>query len=271
MQVIDFKKELEDRTGITLNDNYILFNDYELFNEDTQESVIFHSFDEVLNYKIDDKTIKEIIEEKADATEIDFGGRGSSSSSSKGNLFDGKGERKAGKGKGEAMRPLPPAYINTLTSARYKSVEKTSKAFGKNFIDADREYAGVIDKDGFALEYTKGNRTSVQHLERPNAYSIHNHPSKYINEKGKGRVIAYNAPSSADLRNWALGRGKGTIVVASGNRTMYIMSKSNNFKGKEFTKAMKSAKTTGKYDSDVDKWLRANQKKFNYKYSRSKF
>lgn len=273
MEVLDFKKELEDREGIVLNDNYILFKDYELYNNQTNESVNFKKFEEVLDYKIEDKTVKEVIEEKEDVSELDYGGRGASSSGGGASLFSGKGERKAGKGKGEAMRPLPPAYINSLTSSRYKSVEKTSKEFGKKFLNEGREYAGVIDKDGFAVDYTKGNKASVQHLERPNAYSIHNHPSKVLNEKAKGRAIYYNAPSGPDIRNWALGKGKGTIVVASGNRTMYTLSKSNGFKGKDLVKGMRSAKSSGKdtYDKDVDKWLKQNQKTYGYKYTKTKF
>ena len=273
MEVAEFKKELDDRSGITLGENYILFNDYELYNEETSESVNFRDFNDVLDYKIGDKTIKELIEEREDASEVDFGGRGSSSSASGGKLFGGKGARSGGKGSGEAMKPLPPAYINTLTSPRFKSVEKTSKAFGKNFLDAEREYGGVIDKDGFAVAYTKGNKTSVQHLEKPGAYTIHNHPSKYLNAHAKKGTMYFNAPSTPDIRNWALGKGKGTIVVASGNRTMYSLSKSNGFKSKEFIKGMNSAKSTGSknYDKDVDKWLKQNQKAYGYKYSKSKF
>lgn len=272
MEITKFKEELENRSGITLNDKYILFTDYELYNKDTDESVIFKVFDEVLDYKIEDKTIKDIIEAKKDVSEEDYGGRGASSSSKAGgSLFSGKGSRSAGRGSGEAMKPLPSAYINTLTSARFKSVEGTSKAFGKKFINADREYAGVIDENGFAVQYTKGKKTSVQHLEKAGAYSIHNHPSKVLNAKSKGKAVYYNAPSGADLRNWALGRGKGTIVVASGNKTMYQMTKAKKFNAKEFVKGMKKAKSTGNYDKDVDSWLKQNQKNYGYKYTKSKF
>lgn len=269
MELIQFKDELEARNGIALDSSNILFNDYELYNNETNSSIYFNSFEELLEYKIDDKTIKEIIEQKETISEEEYGGRGSSSSTQRGNLFSGQGSRKAGKGRGEAINPLPPAYVNTLTKARYKSVEATAKAFGKNLLNAEREYGGVIDKDGFAVDYTKGSKASVQHLERPNAYSIHNHPTKYLNKDGNKY---YNAPSAPDLRNWALGRGKGTIVVASQTRSMYVMSKSNNFKAKEFVKGMKNAKSTSKgYDADVDKWLKQNQKTYGYKYSKSKF
>lgn len=274
MEILDFRKELGERVGIALDSKYVLFQDYELYNSETNESVNFKEFDELLDYKVEDKTIKEMIEEKKNVCEEDYGGRGAYSSSKRGgSLFSGKGARSAGRGSGESMKPLPPAYINSITGGRYKSLEKTSNEFGKKFLNEGREYAGVIDEQGFALDYTKGNKASVQHLERPGAWSIHNHPSKVLNAKAKNGTVYYNAPSGPDLRNWALGKGKGTIVVASGNRTRYTMTKSNNFKGKDFVKGMKGAKSTGykNYDSDVDKWLKANQKKYGYKYSKKKF
>lgn len=272
MELVDFEKDLQGREGITLLGNYILFKDYELFDESNGESVYFNNFDDVLDYKLNGETIRDIIKEKEDSTEIDEGGRGQGYSrpSRGGKLFGGKGSRSGGRA-GEIKQPLPPAYINTLTSPRFKSVDKTSKAFGKNLMDADREFAGLIDENGFALEYTKGQKTSVQHLERKGAFSIHNHPVKQLS-KDK-RHMYFNAPSTPDIRNWALGNGKGTIVVSSGNRTMYKLTKGNRFKAKEFIKAMNSAKSTGakNYDSDVDKFLKANQKKYGYKYNRNKF
>jgi len=160
-----------------------------------------------------------------------MGGRGSSSGTKAGGkLFGGKGSRSGGKAVSEDKNLLPSAYINVLTSPKFKSVEKTAKAFGKNFLNEGREYAGLIDKDGFALEYAKGQKASVVHLERKGAYSIHNHPTKVLNASGKTKYL--NAPSTPDLRNWALGVGKGTIIVASGNRTGYIIEKSNNFSAK---------------------------------------
>lgn len=272
MEVLEFKNELKEKAGITLQGNYIVFNTYELYNEVTDESVQFKDFDELINYKVDDKTIKQLIEERENLAEYDDGGRGQGTSNKRGgSLFSGTRTRTGGKG--ESLKPLPPAYINTLTSSRYKSVEGTSKAYGKKFLNADREYGGVIDENGFAVDYTKGNRTSVQHLERPGMYSIHNHPQKYLQANAKKGTIYYNAPSGQDLRNWAIGKGKGTIVVSSGNRTMYIVQRSNGFKPIEFVKGMRKAKSTGvrNYDKDVDKWLKDNQKTYGYKYTKKKF
>ena len=272
MDLKEYKEQLLKHEGLPITESVILYNDFELYDMETDESVEFDSFEEVLEHEINGKTIKEIIEDKEDIFQDDMGGRGTGSANVRkgGKLFGGKGARSGGKAVSETKSLLPSAYINTLTSSRYKSVEKTAKAFGKKFLDEAREYAGLIDKDGFALKYAKGQKTSVVHLEKEGAYSIHNHPSKALNSKSKG-TIYLNAPSTADLRNWALGNGKGTIVVASGNRTGYVMEKSNGFSGKAFTKGMNQAKSTGNYDKDVDKWLKNNQKDLKYKYKKIKF
>lgn len=270
MEVTDFKKDLEQRAGITLLDKYILFNNYELYNEETHDSIYFNSYEKALDFEVEGKSIRQIIEEKENTIEIDEG-QGSTHVKRGGKLFGGKGSRSGGRSS-EAINPLPPAYINTLTSSRFKSVDKTAKAYGKNFLEADREYGGLLDDNGFAEKYVKGQPTSVQHLERKGAYSIHNHPVKKLSAKNKN-MIYYNAPSTADVRNWALGVGKGTIVVSSGNRTMYKLTKNSHFNAKDFIKGMNKAKSTGSknYDKDVDNWLKANQKKYGYKYNRSKF
>lgn len=183
MNIVEYKKELLNHEGLPITENIVLFNDFEIYNMETSESVHFRDFEEALNYIIDNKTIKEIIESKEDIFQ-DKGGRGANygQSSKGGRLF--KGNNFPSEGKSDL---LPSAYINNLTSARYKTVENTAKAFGKKFINEAREYAGLLDSEGFALEYAKGQKTSVIHLEREGAYSIHNHPSKMLNKTAKAR------------------------------------------------------------------------------------
>ena len=265
MELKQFKELFEKRTGIDINNKCMIFNDYELFDYKTKESKHFRTLEEAIQEKVDGKTIEEIIKEKENFDLYDEGGRGASSSNGTGTLFSGAGSKE----RGGKMTPMPPAYINSLTSPRFKSVEGTAKAFGKSMLDADREFAVLLDKDGFAKAYGKGGRTSVAHLEEKGAWSMHNHPTIGLKKRG---ITAYNAPSDADLTNWATGEGKGTIVSASGNRTAYVMTKSNNFNSKGFVKAMKSASSTKKgYDADVNDFLRRNQKKYGYKYKTYKF
>ena len=86
---------------------------------------------------------------------------------------------------------------------------------------------------------------------------IHNHPSG-------------GAFSGADLTSTAsLKRTKG--IIASGKNYDYKFEKGTHFKASAFTKAVNTAKFKGSdYDDAVDKWLKKNQKKYGYKYSRTK-
>ena len=264
MELKDFKKELENREGVPITKDIILFNDYELFFMNGTPSVIFQSLEEALDYKYKGKAIKELIQDMKGAFLSEMGGRGATSMPS-GSLFGGQSgsERYTGK-----MKPLSPAYINGLTSQRYKSVEETTKAYGRSLAGKDGERSGVIDLNGYAVEYVKGGKTSTPHLERENQYSIHNHPVKALEKQG---IKGYNAPSRPDLTNWATGKGKGTIITADGNRTAYIIEKSNNFSAKKFLNGMRNAKGKGNYDRDVDNFLKKNQKEYNYKYKKIKY
>ena len=266
MEISKFKKELSERSGIVITEDFIIFNDFELYSTKDNSSKNFKKFEDLLGEKIEGKTIENIILEKENIEMIDNGGRGSSSGGGAGgSLFAGQREPRGRKGKPEYV---PPAVINALTSSRYKSVEGTAKAYGKSLLNSDREFGAVIDADGFAEKYIKGSATSVLHLERKGAYSIHNHPVKGLKKAG---IKAYNAPSRADLKNVALGQGRGTIVASSGNRTVYIFEKTKRFNAKGFIKAMDKAKGTGNYDRDVNNFLRKNQKAYGYKYKTVKF
>lgn len=267
MELVDFQKDLQECDGITLLNDYILFSDYELYDETTGDSVYFDKFEDVLDYKLNGESIRDIIKDKENNYEMYDGGRGQEYSiRNKGQtLFGGKGSRS--RGKVEKVNPLPTAYINTLTSPRFKSIDKTAKAFGKNLMDADREYGGVIDDNGFAVDYVKGEKTSVGIPARKGMTSIHNHPVKALQSKSKN-TIYFNAPSPTDLRSWATGKSKGSIVTSSGNKLEYRLTKNHHFDSSGFIKAMNKAKSTGQknYDSDVDKFLKANQKKYGYTY-----
>lgn len=86
---------------------------------------------------------------------------------------------------------------------------------------------------------------------------IHNHPSG-------------GAFSDSDLISVSMQtRAKG--IIASGKNYDYKFEKGTHFKASSFTKAVKSAKMKGKdYDDAVDKWLKNNQSKYGYKYTRIK-
>ena len=265
MEIVDFKKELENNEGVLINDDFIVFNNYELLDLRTSKSIEFKSFEDLLNYKIKDEDVKSIIEKKENFYAEDEGGRGSSSGGGN-KIF---GHQRGGKRviSGSAGNSFP-AYMNTLVSSAKRDVDKIAKAFGKKTLNATKEYSASLDVDGFAHKYHEGKSGSTAHLVYEGGYSIHNHP---VFDK-KGKKIAWDIYSKRDLTNTALDNAKGTIVVSNGNRTMYKFTKTQHFKAKDFIKGLSNARSKyNDYNKDVDWWLRNNQKKYGYKYNKKKF
>lgn len=201
-----------------------------------------------------------------------FGGRGSSSSGGQGALvFSGQRARggkriiSASDTKGNDL----PAKMNVLTSSRFRSVDSIAKAFGKKTLKALREYSGAIDEQGFVHKFATGGKSSTPHLTIDNGWSIHNHPTFDKN----GKTVAWNAFSKQDLVNTAKDTNtRGTIVVANGNRMMYKFEKTKNFNMKKFINEIGKGRAKGKnYDEQVHNWLKQNQKKYGFKYTRTKF
>lgn len=229
-------------------------------NEETGESVNFKTLDEVLEHKIGNETVKDIIlrMEKPYIPPLN-GGRGASSGSGDNKTF--KFGHASGGGGGGNDESLPPAIANTKIKS--KSLDGALKEFKRNHLLAKREFAYEVDDNGYVHQYVKGDAHSVgiganaKVARGRKTMIIHNHPSG-------------GAFSDADLISVsAQGRAKG--IIASGKKHDYKFEKGTHFKAQEFTKAVKTAKMTGKdYDDAADKWLRANQKKYGYKYSRTK-
>lgn len=91
---------------------------------------------------------------------------------------------------------------------------------------------------------------------------VHNHPSG-------GNF------SDGDLQTVATTKARGIIAMSSNSKNSgraYHFQKNQNFKAKEFVKAMNNAKWPTKYDYDkgADWWLKKNQRAFGYKYSSKK-
>ena len=162
-----------------------------------------------------------------------------------------------------------PARMNVLISAKSRSVDEMAKAFGRKTLNALREYGGAIDEEGFVHKFSKGDSGSVQHLSIKNGWSIHNHPTKDKN----GKTVAWNQFSKQDLVNMARDtEARGTIVVANGSRNVFKVEKLKNFNAKKFIQNLGKGGAKGKdYDALVDNWLRNNQKKYGFKYTKMKF
>ena len=251
-----FNRELD---VFYLNKNIMIYKKpFSIENDETGESVTFKTLDEVLEYRIGDETVRQIIE-KIDKPYIPplNGGRGADSGSS-GTFKFGHASGGGGADDGEQ---LLPARANTKIKA--KTLDGALAEFKRNHLDSDREWAYEVDSNGYVHQYVKGAAHSVsigadaKVARGQKTMIIHNHPSG-------------GAFSDSDLLSVsAQKRAKG--IIASGKKHDYKFEKGTHFKAQAFSKAVKNAKMKGKdYDDAVDKWLKKNQKTYGYKYSRTK-
>ena len=83
MKTAHFKKILAGNNAVRINADYIIFNDFELYNLTTGESENYSSLDDLINHN---EEIKRVIEE-APYFELQFaGGRGSTSKTQNGKM-----------------------------------------------------------------------------------------------------------------------------------------------------------------------------------------
>ena len=252
MEVQKFKEELQKVNGLSIGD-YIIFNDYELYNLKTNKEKKFDSFEELLKHKIRGITIENII---GNIDEITFnlaGGRGAGGQA-KGSLFKGQNE---GRGRDNSKYDAP-AKMNRMYGGNKQSFDNTLKNFKKSHLLDNSESAVLVDNDGFVSVYKHGNKSSVgwNAAELSGKHVIHNHPE-----------FGYSAFSRADLITTAT--TKATGVTATSSKYDYIFKKTSKFDAKGFIKAVNNANSsTGDYNEDVHKFLKDNAKKYGYKYSR---
>lgn len=243
-----FKREI---SAWTITEDWVMFKPCELWNDKTDETITFKKLDDSFDFVIDGKTILEHIEEFKGQPLNLSGGRGAGSGT--GGVFPFSGMPGGGDG-ADKTHPLLNAYMNTAIKER--TVEGAIKAFGDKYRNADHEFGAVVDTMGFSHRHVEGNAHSV---------SI---------SGGKGQIVLHNHPSGGNFSKAdmvSISRGREAGIVASGKRGDYVFMKKHNFNGKAFEKAINSAKPRGKdYNDAVDKWLKANQKKFGYTYSFNK-
>ena len=237
---------------------------FNITNYKTGETVNFKTVDEMLDYKIDDETVREKILklDKPFVRPLE-GGRGAGSG-------DGSTVQKwrnasgGGGGGSDNDTALLPAKANVKIKS--KTLEGALAEFKKNHLLADREFAYEVDGNGYVHQYKRGDSSSVAIGSRAKM------------RKGERTMIIHNHPnasafSPADMLSTAADkRSKG--IIASGKKYDYKFEKGTHFNATGFTKAVKNAQKNGIKGKDindaVDKWLRANAKKYGYKYSRTK-
>lgn len=251
-----FRRELD---VFYLTDNILLFKKpYSVWFADTDTGARFKSVDEMLMYKIGDKTIKQMIEELDKPFTPSIEGSRGSSSKSQGTFEFGHADQR---GRGKNDKSLLPAQANVRI--KNKSLEGALNEFKRKHLDSDHEWAYEVDSNGYVHQYVEGARSSVAIGAGAKV------------RRGEGTMIIHNHPSGGafsdeDLYSFANQRNsKG--FIASGKRYDYKIEKGTHFKAQQFTKAVRTAKMRGTdYDDAVNKWLKANQKKYGYRYSRTK-
>lgn len=250
MEVQKFKEELQKVNGLSIGD-YIVFNDYELYNLKTNKEKKFNSFEELLNHKIRGITVEEIIKDINEFTYNLAGGRGAGGQAKAGSLFAGQGEHR---GRVRNNYDLP-ARMNKMYDGNKQSFDNALKTFKKSHLLSDSESAVTVDENGFVSIYKHGSKSSVGWYESELAgkHVIHNHPG--------GSHF-----SRVDLITTATTRATG--ITATGSKYDYILKKTSKFDAKGFIKAVNTASGTGDYNEDVHKFLKANAKKYGYTYSR---
>ena len=160
----NFDFEFGKKHGVNsfqLTDTLTVFRKpYEIWNEETDESIYFKNVDELLKYEIEGVTVWEIIEQK-DTLYGDLtihGGRGSGSSNNKTFKMSHAGGSGGGLGIGGEGNHVP-AEANV--QIKTKTYEEALKNFQKNFASADHEYAYEVDKQGFVHFFNEGEAHSV--------------------------------------------------------------------------------------------------------------
>ena len=249
MKIAHFKKLLEGNNAVRINDDLIIFNDFELYNLKDDSSKNYNSLEELLDANPE---AKEIIE-KAGYFALRFdGGRGSNSTKM------GGGFSSAG-GRG-GFEQIANATLNYGT-APGNSIKAVLGRFRDKYGDADKEYGATVDEQGYVHKLGRGGKTSVSISGNKGETIIHNHP-------GGGHF------SKADLMTTASTDAKGIIATSSKTNkpATYHFQKNQNFKSKEFIKAVNTAEWPANlsYDKGADWWLKKNQRAYGYKYSSSK-
>ena len=252
MKVQEFKQGLATLNYVLFDDDtLLLFNDLELYDRNTETSVKFNSFDELLTYKHNGLTMAERIEAKKDFRIYINGGRGTGSGKST-SLFGGQEGNATGR---DNSTPDLPARMNRMYNGNQMSAAHTLETFRNEHATSKTEHLIAHDDDGFVSVYTHGGKSSVGFTpdQVEGKHVIHNHPN--------GSNF-----SKADLDNLAA-TGQKSIAATSKSVT-YKVEKNKNFDAKGFAKSLNNAKTTQTdYNKAVGDFLKRNQKKYGYTYT----
>lgn len=154
------------------------------------------------------------------------------------------------------------------------------RGFGNTHAGSRIEYGALVDSNGYATGYYEGSTGSVSfpYGSTDNRHIVHNHP--------RGGWANF---SGQDLIMMARGKSTGITAVSQNNKPRsnaseaykrayknrragtYKITKTHRFKATEFEQAIRNIQVhDDNYDMDLHKWLKANQRKYGYKYSYTK-
>ena len=167
------------------------------------------------------------------------------------------------------------ARVNRLYKGNKQSVSNMISNFRHEVINDSIEHMIAVDRDGFAHVMRRGNSgaVAVRDEDVVGKLVVHNHPD-YLNGKSGG--IFSRTDLIATANNKSLG------IVASERKGDWIFEKTKNFKQAEFLKQLQKSPVTnsivivaGETGDEAYKrtqkqsmnWLRANQKRYGYKFS----
>lgn len=249
MNQTEFIKAFKRDINYWVFDNaFIVYSDKEVYEIETGESQYFETWESLMSYEHDGKTIADYVENLKDLNIEVEGGRGASGSSRA--LFGGQGG-----GQIELSYPDLPARMNRMYNGNRMSQEHTVETFRTAHASARTEHMIAYDDNGFVSYYAHGGKSSVGFMPQDVAgkVAIHSHPS--------GSNF-----SKADLDSFASTQAKG--IIATSTRATYSITKTSKFDAKGFSKALNSAKTSDSdYNKAVDTFLRRNSRKYGYTYS----
>lgn len=267
MQLSSFLAEFKHRGGVFLTPSIILFRKPLEVYDYAQDKVLArgnkknHWDNSILDAVIiAGHTVGDIIAAMDHIPEpVDLGGRGGGSGSYS------EAWPSAGGGAGKTIADHP-ARMNVKVNIQ-RSYEDMLKAFADTHAASPEEHGVVVDEYGFATKYLHGDASSISGLTGTSTQmALHNHPAG-----------GWPTFSKEDILNTAAGSRKGIVAVSSKQGRgpesakyagIYTFQKSHNFNANGFIKAVRNAQIRGKdYNDAVTKWLRANQKRYGYKFS----
>ena len=270
MRIETFKHEFKQRNGVMLTDNIMLFRKplelYDMAKDKTLATFKGKNVDVVLPFEIDGKTVQQIIESWTEMPTIALnGGRGGGSGM--GN-FNQKWPSSGNGNEKDRTTSDHPARMNVKAGVN-RTYEDMLKAFADTHADSDIEHGVTIDGYGYTTRYRHGNSGSIGIWGSKGEIVVHNHPAGGWPNFSKEDLLS--VASSGERGIVAVSGTKGRSAETAKYAGTYSFVKGTHFNATAFTKAINNATIRGNdYNDAVSKWLKANQKKYGYKYSYSK-